>query len=205
MNSMFDRLGEMLKDYIDEDEQDIFSKPKEDKFTEKNNEKPKEKVNESFDTNTETKKDAEQAKPKETIKNKTQKKQTFTFDTDNQQKTNYTKEQSKSSFQKRATQQQKPLHNHTHYKAQQGTFKKFIPESFKPSLQIPVQIIKDLDFFGLPHTATLDDCKAVYKKLLKVYHPDRHTGNNENLKTATEFSSRVNTAYARLEEWFAKE
>ena len=39
MNSMFDRLGDFLRDYIDEDDQDIFSSPEEQLEKEKSSKK----------------------------------------------------------------------------------------------------------------------------------------------------------------------
>jgi curved DNA-binding protein CbpA len=45
------------------------------------------------------------------------------------------------------------------------------------------------------------ECKAAYKKLLKLHHPDRHAGHTGNMKKATEKSARINAAYDRIEKW----
>ena len=178
MNSLFDRLGDMLKDYI-EDDQDIFSKPSDEK----------EADNKQADKTAETEVEDSDAEPDTDDNNKTDsqhtsqttnnmyetKRKTFTFNTQNQQRTSFTKKADK---------------DYTIYKAP------------KP---VPPQIRKDFDFFGLSLNASLNDCKAVYKKLLKVYHPDKHSADPVKLKTATEYSARVNTAYKRLVEWLTAE
>jgi len=51
--------------------------------------------------------------------------------------------------------------------------------------------------FGAP----MDECKAAYKRLLKVHHPDRHAGHEGNFKKATEKSARINAAWDRIEKW----
>ena len=67
---------------------------------------------------------------------------------------------------------------------------------------IPAEIREDLAELGLSPDATAEECKAAYKKLLKIHHPDRHAGNPENMKKATEKTARVNAAYKRLERWY---
>jgi len=66
----------------------------------------------------------------------------------------------------------------------------------------PEELRKDFAELGLSPDASADECKEAYKKILKIYHPDRHTGNPGDLKKATEKTARVNAAYDRLEKWF---
>lgn len=66
---------------------------------------------------------------------------------------------------------------------------------------IPPQILKDYATLGVPPGSTIEIIKAAYKKLLKAYHPDKHSGNAEAVRHATEFTTTFNTAYARLEEY----
>ena len=68
--------------------------------------------------------------------------------------------------------------------------------------QVPQELQADFAELGLTADASLEECKEAYKKLLKIYHPDRHEGNAENMKKATEKTTRVNAAYDRLEKWF---
>jgi DnaJ-domain-containing protein 1 len=70
----------------------------------------------------------------------------------------------------------------------------------------PPEILRrDFDELGLPFGASADECKAAYKKLLKMHHPDRHAaegpGHEGNMKKATEKSARINAAYDRIEKW----
>ena len=75
----------------------------------------------------------------------------------------------------------------------------------KKTRPVPRELRADFAELGLSHDATAEECKAVYKKLLKVHHPDRHTANPEKLKQATEKSARINAAYRRIENWFRTE
>ncbi|MCL2093562.1 MAG: J domain-containing protein [Treponema sp.] len=75
-------------------------------------------------------------------------------------------------------------------------------EPEKAPRPIPRELHQDLAELGLGPSATAEDCKEAYKKLLHIHHPDRHANHEGNLKKATEKSARVNTAYDRLERWF---
>jgi hypothetical protein len=66
---------------------------------------------------------------------------------------------------------------------------------------IPEEIRRDFAELGLEPGAPEEACKAAYKKLLKLHHPDRHAGRPENMKKATEKSARINAAYDRIEGW----
>lgn len=66
---------------------------------------------------------------------------------------------------------------------------------------IPESLRKDFEELGLPFGAGEEECKAAYKRLLKIHHPDRHAGHPGNMKKATEKSSRINAAYQRIEMW----
>lgn len=56
-------------------------------------------------------------------------------------------------------------------------------------------------YLGLPFGAPLEEAKAKYKKLLLKHHPDRHAGNPENIRKATETSARINEAWRVIETW----
>jgi DnaJ-domain-containing protein 1 len=76
-------------------------------------------------------------------------------------------------------------------KAGAGPGKNALPESLR----------KDFAELGVAFGASADDCKAAYKKLLKIHHPDRHAGHPGNMKKATEKSARINAAYQKIEHW----
>ena len=67
---------------------------------------------------------------------------------------------------------------------------------------VPAELRGDFAELGLTPEATPGECKEAYKKFLKVYHPDRHAGNPDDMKKATEKTAQVNAAYDRLERWF---
>lgn len=68
---------------------------------------------------------------------------------------------------------------------------------------IPETLRADFAELGVPFGADAEVCKTAYKKLLKIHHPDRHAGHAENMRKATEKSSRINAAYERIERWRA--
>ncbi|MDR1507534.1 MAG: J domain-containing protein [Treponema sp.] len=65
----------------------------------------------------------------------------------------------------------------------------------------PEHLRADFAELGLAFGAPPEECKAAYKKLLKIHHPDRHAGHPGNLKKATAKSARINAAYDRIEKW----
>jgi DnaJ-domain-containing protein 1 len=67
--------------------------------------------------------------------------------------------------------------------------------------QAPESLRPDFEELGLPLGASGEACKAAYKKLLKLHHPDRHAGHAGNMKKATEKSARINAAFDRIERW----
>jgi len=66
---------------------------------------------------------------------------------------------------------------------------------------LPEILRKDFAELGVAFGASADDCKVAYKKLLKIHHPDRHAGHPGNMKKATEKSARINAAYQKIEHW----
>jgi hypothetical protein len=65
----------------------------------------------------------------------------------------------------------------------------------------PEDLRPDFAELGLPFGASGEECKAAYKKLLKIHHPDRHAGHPGNFQKATAKSARINAAYDRIEQW----
>lgn len=66
---------------------------------------------------------------------------------------------------------------------------------------IPEALRKDFEELGVPFGADEETCKAAYKRLLKLHHPDRHAGHPANMQRATEKSARINAAYERIQRW----
>jgi len=65
----------------------------------------------------------------------------------------------------------------------------------------PEELRADFELLGVPFGADEETCKAAYKKLLKIHHPDRHAGHEGNYKKATEKSAKINAAVDRIEKW----
>ncbi|MEI6875990.1 MAG: J domain-containing protein [Spirochaetota bacterium] len=63
------------------------------------------------------------------------------------------------------------------------------------------RLAKAYETLGVAYGLPFDEVKAQYKKLLMKHHPDKHGGNAENMKKATEMSTRINAAYQMIETW----
>jgi hypothetical protein len=71
----------------------------------------------------------------------------------------------------------------------------------RPVKTIGEELRPDFAELGIAFNASEDECKAAYKKLLKIHHPDRHAGHEGNFKKATDKTARINAAYDRIEKW----
>ncbi len=71
----------------------------------------------------------------------------------------------------------------------------------KKSKLPPEELRADFEYLGVPFGADKETCKAAYKKLLKIHHPDRHAGHEGNFKKATAKSAKINAAWDRIENW----
>jgi len=65
----------------------------------------------------------------------------------------------------------------------------------------PEELRDDFEKLGVPFGADEKTCKAAYKKLMKIHHPDRHAGHENNLKKATEKSAQINASWDRINKW----
>ena len=65
----------------------------------------------------------------------------------------------------------------------------------------PEELRADFEILGVPFGADEETCKAAYKKLLKIHHPDHHAGHESNYKKATEKSAKINAAWDRIEKY----
>ncbi|MCL2185697.1 MAG: J domain-containing protein [Treponema sp.] len=65
----------------------------------------------------------------------------------------------------------------------------------------PEELRADFEKLEVPFGADEETCKAAFKRLLKIHHPDRHAGHEGNFKKATERMARINASYDRIEKW----
>ena len=152
MDNFFDRLGTLLRSFLDEDSDHLFgSRPSHGHVSDPDLDAAYDELNEFLNSERE------------------------------QQRKTYTWSDPHEKF---------GTSNSRSYEAKSQT-KPTIPESLR----------KDFEELGLPFGAGEEECKAAYKRLLKIHHPDRHAGHPGNMKKATEKSSRINAAYQRIEMW----
>ena len=59
-------------------------------------------------------------------------------------------------------------------------------------------LAKDYANLELAPGATAEQVKTAYKAMLRIYHPDRHAGDPEKQRIATEITSRLNRSYERI-------
>lgn len=192
MNSMFDRLGEFLRDYIDEDDQDIFSSPEEQLEKEKSSKKfsQDEKSNETKSHTNEKIKKEEKQENFSFTQNKSENKTEFKFDTSKQQSEFNTKNNSQSQkFSNKKTEQQKTSSK----QKKQTTGKRYY---------VPFELYEDFKTLCVMPGTNLEECKIAYKSLLKQFHPDKFANEPEKQKEATEITSSITTAFNRIKIWY---
>lgn len=184
MNSMFERLGALLKERLEGDEQDIFKDSK--KINAEKSFADEEIKKEDFSQKMQTEKASHsEEKTEEKLGEKAK------ANTKEKSKTS-TYSQGKGSFSFDRSKQDQSYHKkaYTIYKA----------ESLRKPM--PKAIQKDFDFLALCYSASLEECKERYKKLIKAYHTDKHSSDLRKQKNATEHSAKINAAFNRIRTWF---
>ncbi len=180
MNSMFERLGALLKERLEGDEQDIFKDSK--KINAENIETETER---SSDNKTETQ---ENAQTKNSEEKKDSQQNNFKFDTSKQQKSNLHSKKAEAFYKQYKAE-----------KPEEKSYKIYKKNELKP---MPLDVKKAFDFFVLSYTASFDECKKRYKKLIKAYHPDKHNSDPVKHKNASLHTAKLNEAFAKLKSWF---
>lgn len=194
MNSMFDRLGDFLRDYIDEDEQDIFSNPEEENVENSNTTSTQENFSEnvkqeSYQTKTES-------KPKQEFKSETQSKTQKQTQSENK-KTEF-KFGNQDTYQKFFTSNNSSKTNSANTSDKKTTQKPKVT----PKVFVPFELHPDFKTLCVVPGTSLEECKASYKSLLKKYHPDRFANDEKKQKEATEITSSITTAFNRIKTWY---
>ena len=195
MNSMFDRLGEFLRDYIDEDDQDIFSSPEEQLEKEKSSKKfsQDEKANETKSHPNEKIKNEEKQENFSFTQNKSENKTEFKFDTNKQQSEFHnTKKTQEQKFSNTNTQNGKTQRGQTQQKKQTSSKRYYVP----------FELYEDFKTLCVMPGTNLEECKVAYKSLLKKFHPDKFANEPEKQKEATEITSSITSAFTRIKTWY---
>ena len=198
MNSMFDRLGDFLRDYIDEDQQDIFSNPEEETVENSNTTSTQENFTEnvkqeSYQTKTES-------KPKQEFKSETQSK------TQKQTQSEYKTENKKTEFKfgNQDTYQNFFTSNNSSKTNSATTNDKKTTQKPKvsPKVFVPFELHPDFKTLCVVPGTSLEECKVAYKSLLKKFHPDKFANEPEKQKEATEITSSITSAFTRIKTWY---
>lgn len=194
MNSMFDRLGDFLRDYIDEDDQDIFSSPQEQIEKEKSTQnfyQDNQSTEKEKNAYTTEKNKTEKSKEKFTFTQKeTETKTEFKFDTSKQQSEFNTRNNSQSQkFSNKKTEQQKASSK----QKKQTAGKRYY---------VPFELYEDFKTLCVMPGTNLEECKVAYKSLLKKFHPDKFANEPEKQKEATEITSSITSAFTRIKTWY---
>ncbi len=62
----------------------------------------------------------------------------------------------------------------------------------------PETLRTDYANLEVPFGADIETVRRSYKRLMLRYHPDRHSGNPEKLRVATEITKKVNQSFERI-------
>ena len=195
MNSMFDRLGEFLRDYIDEDDQDIFSSPEEQLEKEKSSKKfsQDEQSNETKSHTNEKIKKEEKQENFSFTQNKSENKTEFKFDTSKQQSEFHnTKKSQEQNFSNTNTQNGRTQRSQSQQKKQTSSKRYYVP----------FELYEDFKTLCVMPGTNLEECKVAYKSLLKKFHPDKFANEPEKQKEATEITSSITSAFTRIKTWY---
>jgi DnaJ-domain-containing protein 1 len=66
------------------------------------------------------------------------------------------------------------------------------------------ELHKDYNNLEVAYGAPFEEVRRAYRRLLRLYHPDRFAGDPEKLEVATEVVKRINASYQRIRAWEAK-
>ena len=67
----------------------------------------------------------------------------------------------------------------------------------------PEELREDYKRLGVSFDASFEEVKLAHRKLVKEHHPDRHGGDPQRLKRATETTQSLNYSFAKIKAWEA--
>ncbi len=71
------------------------------------------------------------------------------------------------------------------------------------AVSVPPELAEDFLVLGLKPGEGEEECKSAWKLLLKMHHPDKHQGSEDEKKAAEQATINITRSYRRLERWFA--
>lgn len=66
------------------------------------------------------------------------------------------------------------------------------------NISVPDGYKQDFINLEIPPTASIEQVRQSYKKLLRRYHPDRHADNQQKQQMATTITQKLNVSYQRI-------
>lgn len=191
MSSIFDRLGDKLRNYMDHYNDDVFSNDTNDYY------------------------DDEEEEPVEGGWHYSPGSDSFKSSYNYNNSQNADSDENESWFQKayskkNENQNQSRYNSSNERSSNWGDYFKFFTENAGSTKQRQssqkvyahsAELEKDFKKLGLNFGASLEECKAARTKLLKLYHPDRVT-DEEVKKKYTVMSQLVNESFQRIKEYY---
>jgi DnaJ-class molecular chaperone len=65
----------------------------------------------------------------------------------------------------------------------------------------PEELRKDYANLEVSFGANFEEVRKSYRRLLRAYHPDRHAGDPQKLRTATEITQRITQSFQRIKQY----
>jgi DnaJ-domain-containing protein 1 len=65
----------------------------------------------------------------------------------------------------------------------------------------PDELRKDYANLEVSFGADFQEVRKSYRRLLRAYHPDRHAGDPQKLRTATEITQRITQSFQRIKQY----
>jgi DnaJ-domain-containing protein 1 len=73
-----------------------------------------------------------------------------------------------------------------------------------PRSEVPEDIVKAYRNLELSPAATTEQIRASYRRLMRTYHPDKHTGDVEKQRIATEITQHLTESFIKIREYRAR-
>ena len=69
-------------------------------------------------------------------------------------------------------------------------------------IAVPPELVDDFRVLGLLPGENPEKCKAAWKKLLKLHHPDTNDQGQKEQERSTRLSTQINDSYRKISRWY---
>ena len=87
-------------------------------------------------------------------------------------------------------------------KARAQPEKRAAPKKRANPVPVPRELIEDFLVLGLRPGEPLEECKSAWKLLLKMHHPDKNQGGEDEKRIAEQTTINITRSYRRIKLWF---